>query len=156
MELAAILVSLLAVAVSALFAWRGEKTSKRVTAIEEARRQEEVLLQQTADVTARIDRERYPETVLDRTTSKTTTTFVVHNRGHAPARDVTATISEDSGPRFEKHLAARFPLAFLDAGAEFAVPLFITMRDHSSQHTAHLEWSDERGRHAKDVTLALV
>jgi hypothetical protein len=123
-----------------------------VTAIEEARRREEVSARLVADLTAGVNRElkkgagshEYHDYWL-----------VLTNRGPAVAEDVDVHLlaEKDGGEPPELSKGGHFPVT-LDAGQEYRVWLMVSY-GMSPNFRADLRWQDGRGEQRKTLALTL-
>ena len=117
MEGWALAVAVLAFVFSAFAFLKQFSLQRRVTDIEEARRQDEVTSRLVADVTAMIEHESRPGSAL-----ADYTWLVLHNRGPAIARD-TDVDTEGEGWHVMKD-AATLPVT-LDAGQRYRIPVVL-------------------------------
>ena len=149
-ELAVALVSLI---VSALVAIRQHRLAARTTAIEEARRREEIEARKTADLVTFFEQERYLGTSFGQATSSTTTYFVVKNLGPAPARDITVSVERDHAPDYDDgYDLTRVPLSYLDPGQDIRRQVLVYV-GRENRCLVTLRWSDDRGPQEKTVPI---
>lgn len=147
MDVAAILVSLLALGFAIYSFVRQFGLQRRVTSIEVARREEEVAARLVADLTAAVKREARSDIGSD-------WWLVLTNRGPAVAKnvDVDITAKENEPPELLKDQHS-FPLT-MDAGQDY--PLYMTVLiDSGPTFQAHLRWEDGRGPQTKTLSLGL-
>lgn len=139
MEGWALAVAVLALLLSAFAFFKQFPLQRRVTDIEEARRQEEVASRLVADVTARTAKEPQHGSLAE------STYLVIHNRGPSVAEDVNLETSGEGWHTFTD--AATFPVT-LDADQEYRVPLVLTVGSDSTMEVV-LTWRDRTGDKTK-------
>jgi hypothetical protein len=150
MEAVAVMLSALAFLFAIYSYARQVGLQRRVTSIEESRREEEVAARMAADLTVVVKRElkkgawshEYDETRL-----------VLHNRGPAVARDVDIVLLGVTQGFPELRKGDHFPIR-LDAGQEYPLWL-VTAWGMSTNIRAALRWEDSRGQQQKTVELSL-
>jgi hypothetical protein len=142
-----LIVSGLALVVSGIFGFRQYRLDRKVAAIEEERRAEEVTSRLTADVTAEFESRPRRGTAIAEEHS-----LVLINRGPARAIDVDIEYPDDERlPRLMTE-GMGFPIA-LDPGQRFRI-LAIPHYGGSPSVQLTLRWTDGRGSREKPLTLA--
>jgi hypothetical protein len=128
-----------AIIVSLVTFSRQHGLQRRLTVIEEARREEEVEARSRADVTAHVLSGR----------------LVLKNMGPAPAFSVDVSL-QPSVPQLPKlHLEGHtLPVPRLDPGGEYKIML-ITALGVPPEFGVDLRWRDEAGDQRKQLTLSL-
>lgn len=118
MESISLIVSVIALAISATLGFRGYQLQKRLATIEQERRTEELAARGMGDLTAYF------------TWHEKGSSLVLENRGQGPVIDVDFDFvapngkdKVDPGLMFMKE---SFPLSTLDAGAKFGLPVAMT------------------------------
>jgi hypothetical protein len=148
-DIAALGIGALALIGTVVIGVRQTSLQRRVTEVEEARREEEVQSRLEADVTARFG--RY---ISDRGT--TGHQFVLTNLGPAPAREVQfgwRKPEEGNAPAFmmEEH---RSPVTLVP-GQDYAVHSYM-VTGTSATLEVELSWVDGTGPRTKTLTLSVV
>lgn len=141
MAIAAIIVGLLSLGVAVVVAVRQDGLQRRLLAIEEGRRTEEMEHGQRAELTAALERRPQP-------------TLVIRNQGPATARDVKLDQSALVAQGVLRVLGAEaLPLAALSAGEECALGLVL----HDGTElliSFSLQWRDETGDRERNATVS--
>lgn len=149
-EVAAVLISILALVVSVAVAQRQHQLSIRTTAIEEARRSEEILNQKTANLVARPEHERHQEESFGKVQTKTDSYLVIQNIGAAPASDISTEIVDGTTP-VRLDLSA-FEGGYLETNESMRTYAFLVM-GNAARFTLKLSWTDGRDRQEKSVPV---
>ena len=146
--------SLLAIAVSVWFALRQERLSKKqheldrkMAAIEEERRAEEVASRRAADVTAEFESEpRRGSAIAERHY------LTLINRGAAPATDVDIDLPVGEGVPTVWKDGMGFPIS-LDPQQRFRIPAAGGSYGENPTLRLTISWTDESGSHEKKLNL---
>lgn len=129
---------------------RQHHLQRRLAAIEEGRREEEIARRQRAEVTARF------ETRVN-SAGRTTWHFVIHNLGPAVARNTTFEIGPVPGAEGRRVVDVPteghpFPLATLDPDQPYHFPIQ-PMLDDASEANVTLRWEDGSGPRERVLIL---
>jgi hypothetical protein len=150
-------VELLSFLLLGLLAVLGVWLQRRVTRIEQQRREEEIRTQKRADLTARFDSKPTPTPRLRVPDYR----LVLHNLGPAAARDVRfkiVALSDDPPPTLADGRASDFadaqPIALMDPGGEFPLQVLVLAGTARIVDVA-LHWTDEEGPKEKVLPLSL-
>jgi hypothetical protein len=130
---------------TAIFAYRQTRMQARLTAIEEARRREEVQARRHADVRAMV------------AGTPTALQLVLANDGPATARDVWATelpVGSDDAPLFHGLDELEQAPAVLRPGDRLPFPV-LTLADTAERVQVVVSWKDEAGPHRESLTVQL-
>jgi hypothetical protein len=140
-----------------LLAVLGVWLQRRVTRIEQQRREEEIRTQKRADLTARFDSKPNPNPRLRVPEYR----LVLHNLGPAAARDVRfkiVALGDAPPPTLADGRASDFanaqPIALMDPGGEFPLQVLVLAGTARIVDVA-LHWTDEEGPKEKVLPLSL-
>lgn len=136
-------IAVLALAISADVALRQTAIQERLTAIEEARRAEEIAARTRARVTARIGHEQPPQPRY---------WLIVHNEGPALARGVDVELEER--PQTPTVIGLEDLPVDLQPGQERRFLVSVGLNDTQTIRIT-VRWADEAGNHAEPYTLQI-
>jgi hypothetical protein len=149
MEVAALIIAVVSLAVSFYFASRQAGLQRRMAEIEEARRQDEIRATQRADITA-----AFEKGVDSR--GRTTWRFVLTNIGAAAAREVKLEVAavERLAPdiAFERF---QFPIPRLDPTQKYPFPAAMSSGVAPAVQV-DLWWNDDKGNKHKTLMVSTV
>lgn len=143
MDVASLIVAVIAVLISGAIAVLQLVLQRRVTAIEEARRGEEVAGRRVAQVTAAV--ERRPKH------NRTQACLVLRNAGPAVARNVEFDPGSFLATRVIR--AEELPIPALASGGESVFPLGVTNQTPLSV-TFSARWEDDSGSREEQFTVS--
>jgi hypothetical protein len=148
MALAGLLVAVLALLVSIIVAWVQHRQSSRLTAIEEARREEEIVQRKAASLL--VEFEEYLTS-----SGRRGHRLVLTNRGQAIAQDVAFNMDSDDGSddSLPHMMEEPWPLT-LQVGQRYEITAAVSMSTALNVRGT-LSWRDERGPQQQPVMLSI-